>query len=208
MDRAVSSGFVRPDFSVPIDLEAQKRLIQPGATVKGMQLQALVDECKKRGVAIGTRKYTSFREYPGEELLDLLVATAQGVWPNVSTREGLRRVGRLAYPTLYHSLIGRVVFGALARDIHRIWGVVSKGYALSGSTGSATLVEVRDNDAIVRLEGIYSFVDSWHVGIFEGAVELYDAEPEVLVKKTSPTSADFLVRWRETALRPSRPPAR
>ncbi len=189
------SEFVRPNFSLPIDLAAQKRLIQPGATVKGMQLQALVDECKKHGVAIGTRKYTSFREYPGEELLDLLVATAEGLWPGQPIREGLRRVGRIAYPTLYRSLVGKVVFGALARDVHRIWGVVSKGYELSGSTGSATLLELHENHAIVRLEGIYSFVDSWHVGIFEGAVELYEAEPEVLVKMTTFTSADFLVRW-------------
>jgi hypothetical protein len=30
-------GFVRPDFSAPIDLDAQRTLVQPGAKVKGMQ---------------------------------------------------------------------------------------------------------------------------------------------------------------------------
>lgn len=161
-----------------------------------MQLQALVDECKKQGVAISTRKYTSFREYPGEELLDLLVATAEGVWPGVPIREALRRVGRLAYPTLYNSLVGKVIFGALARDVKRIWGVVSKGYELSGSTGTATLLEVTDEEAIVRLDGMYSFIDSWHVGIFEGAIEVYDADSEIYVKMNTPMSADFQVRWR------------
>lgn len=189
-------GFSVPDFTRPIDLAAQKRLIQPGATVKGMQLQALVDECKKRGVAIGTRKYTSFREYPGEELLDLLVATAEGVWPGIPTREALRRVGRLAYPTLYNSLVGKVIFGALARDVKGIWGVVSKGYELSGSTGTATLLEVSEEEAIVRLDGMYSFIDSWHVGIFEGAIEVYDADSEVYLKMNTPMSADFQVRWK------------
>lgn len=192
-------GFVRPDLSRPIDLAAQKKLVQPGGTVKGMQLSAIVEECRRRGRPLESRRYVAFRDYPGEELLELLVRAAERVYPDVPPREGLRRLGRVAYPTLRESLVGRVVFGAVGRDIHAVWRLVSKGYELSNNSGTATLLELTETEAVLRLEGMYSFVDAWHVGIVEGAVEIYGFVPEVLVHLTTPTSADFWVRWHEPA---------
>jgi uncharacterized protein (TIGR02265 family) len=188
-------GFVKPDLAAPIDVAAQKRLVQPGATVKGMQLAAIVAEAKRRGVTLEGRRYVAFRDYPGEELLELLALAAARVWPDAPPREALRRIGRVAYPTLKASLVGRVVFGALGRDIEAVWRLVSKGYELSNNTGRATLLELTRSEAFVRLEGMYSWVDAWHVGILEGAVEIYGLDPQVLVDVKSPTSADFWVRW-------------
>ncbi len=162
-----------------------------------MQFQALVDECTKHGVALGTKKYTAFREYPGEELLDLLVATAQGVWPNLPIKEALRRVGKIAFPTLFNSLIGKVVFGALSRDVTSIWKVLPKGYSVSSNVGSAQLLELHPTEVLVRMEGIYAFVDSWHVGMFEGAIELYGSTPDIFIKVMSANSADFHITWIE-----------
>jgi uncharacterized protein (TIGR02265 family) len=188
-------GFVRPDISAPIDVAAQKRLVQPGATVKGMQLAALVAECKRRGAPIAGRRYIPFRDYPGEEIVDLLALAAERAWPDVPRREGLRRLGRVAYPTLRESLVGRVVFGALGRDIKAIWRLVSKGYALSNNSGTATVLELGEDEVVLRLEGMYSWIDAWHVGIIEGGVGIYDLVPDVMIDKTGPTSADFWVRW-------------
>jgi uncharacterized protein (TIGR02265 family) len=192
----VRTGFVHPDFSAPVNLAAQKTLVQSGATVKGMQLTALLEECQRRGAPIAGRRYTAFRDYPGEELLDLLVLAAGRAFPDVPCREGLRRLGHVAYPTLRESLVGRVVFGAVGADVMHVWGLVSKGYSVSGSTGKATLLELNEAEALLRLEGMYSFVDCWHVGIIEGAVEMYGFEANVMVKLTSPTSADLWVRWK------------
>lgn len=189
-------GFEKPDFTAPVDVAAQKKLVPPGATTKGMQLQALVDECKRRGAPIEGRRYTAFRDYSGEELLDLLVLAAERAWPSVPPREAMRRLGRVAFPAFRSSLIGRVIVGAFGpNDLSNAWKLLAKGYSISGSVGGASVVEIQPGEAVVRLEGIYSFVDAWHVGIFEGMVDAFDRVPEILVKLTSPTSADFLIRW-------------
>jgi uncharacterized protein (TIGR02265 family) len=54
----------------------------------------------------------------------------------------------------------------------------------------------RDADtAIVRLEGMYSFIDAWHVGIVEGAMRAIGRHAHVQVRMRSPVSADFLIAW-------------
>jgi uncharacterized protein (TIGR02265 family) len=194
----VRPGFAKPDFNAPIDVEAQKQLVPPGATAKGMQLQALVDECKRRGAPIAGRRYTAFRDYPGAELIDLLVLAAERAWPTFPRREGMRRLGRVAYPTFRSSIVGRVLLGSILgpEDIPGAWPLLAKAYSISGSVGGATVIETGDKEALVRMEGIYSFVDCWHVGIFEGLVDAFDRIPEIFLKVTSPTSADFWIRWR------------
>lgn len=192
IDRA---DFVEPSLTGPLDVDAYLRLVQPGATVKGMQFQALLDECARHGRAIPGRRYVGFRDYPGAELVELLAMCAERIHPGEPPREGLRRLGHIAYPTLKKSLLGKIVFGALGGDIPSLLGLVTKGYALSASTGKASVLEVAETEAVIRLEDIYSFIDAWHVGIIEGATTTYAKDPVVRMKRLSPTSADFWIRW-------------
>lgn len=178
-----------------MDLVAQKKLVPSGATVKGMQLQGIVDECARRGTPLEGRRYVAFRDYSGAELLDLLVAAAERTWPSVSRREGMRRLGRIAYPTLRDSLVGRVIFAALGPDVENVWKLVPKGYSISASSGEVTILERGEREVVLRFEEMYSWVDAWHIGIMEGAVELFGVTPEVLVKNTGPMSADLWIRW-------------
>ena len=187
--------FVDPVMTGPLDVDAYVALVQPGATVKGMQFQALLDECGAHGRPIAGRRYVAFRDYPGTEFVELLALTAERVWPDQPPREGLRRLGRIAYPTLRRSLLGKVLFGALGNDVPKLWTLITKGYALSGSTGKATVLELESLAVIVRLEDMYSFIDAWHVGILEGAVIAYESMPTVKIRKLTPTSADFWIRW-------------
>jgi len=192
IDRA---AFLDPSMTGPLDVDAYLRLVQPGATVKGMQFQGLLDECARRGRAIPGRRYVAFRDYPGAELVELLAMCAERLYPDQAPREGLRRLGHIAYPTLKRSLLGKIVFGALGNDIRGLLKLVTKGYQLSGSTGRAEVLEYGDAEAIVRLEDIYTFIDAWHVGIIEGAAATYAKDPVVKMKRLTPTSADFWVRW-------------
>ena len=90
---ALREGFLSPNFAAPINLAAQKQLVPRGATVKGMQLQGIVEECKRRGAPLEGKRYVAFRDYSGEELIDLLVLAAQRAWPNLPPES--RRWGRL-----------------------------------------------------------------------------------------------------------------
>lgn len=188
-------GFVAPDFSAPVDLAAHRALVQPGATVKGMQLAALLERCEEAGKPIEGKRYIAFLDYPGEELLELLVEAAARCHPTVPLREGLRRLGHSAYPVLKNTSVGRVVFGLVGDDPVALAKLVTKGYALSNSSGTARALEATNEYAILRLEGMYSFIDAWHVGIIEGAAHSMGRTPELLLKLRSPTSADFFVRW-------------
>lgn len=187
--------FVEPTMTGALDVDAYLALVQPGATVKGMQFQGLLDECALRGRPIPGRRYVAFRDYPGEELVELLALCAERLHPSEPPREGLRRLGRIAYPTLRRSLLGKIVFGAVGSDIPMLLSLVTKAYGLSGSTGRASVLEVGEREAIIRLEEIYTFLDAWHVGILEGAVTTYASDPVVRIRPLSPTSADFWVRW-------------
>jgi uncharacterized protein (TIGR02265 family) len=198
----VDDRFVRPDFAKPVDVVAQKRLVPHGATTKGMQLQALVDECRRRGVPLEGRRYVAFRDYPGDEHLDLLVLTAERVWPDLPRREGLRRLGRLAYPAFRSSMIGRVMFGTIlgaigANDVEGVWKLLPKAYSISGSVGGVKIMEVHRDNVLLHFFGIYTFLDAWHIGILEGAVEMFDRVPDVTIRSNSETEADVRVRWRE-----------
>lgn len=192
IDRA---AFVEPSFTGPLDVDAYLRLVQPGATVKGMQFQGLLDECAQRGRPIPGRRYVGFRDYPGGELVELLAMCAERLYPAETPREGLRRLGRIAYPTLKRSLLGKIIFSAVGNDITTLLKLVTKAYSLSGNTGHAEVLEVGDDEAFVRLEEIYTFIDAWHVGIIEGAVTTYAKDPIVKIKRLSPKAADFWVQW-------------
>lgn len=189
-----TGSFVAPDFRQGIDLAAQKRLVQPGATVKGMQLQGLLDEQARCGYP-PTRRYVAFRDYPGEALLERLVETAARCHPAVPVREGLRRVGHSAYGALARSTIGKVLFAVAGTAPKQFLDVTARAYAVSGSTGASEVLLSREHEAVVRLTEIYSFVDAWHVGIFEGALAAIGAPCTVRIHLRSPTAADLLLRW-------------
>jgi uncharacterized protein (TIGR02265 family) len=189
-----TDSFVAPNFALPIDPAAQKRLVPAGATVKGMQLQGLLDEQSRSGHS-PTGRYVAFRDYPGEELIDRLVETAARCHPSLAPREGLRRVGHSAYGTLSRSTIGKVLFAVAGSVPRQFLTVAAQAYSVSGSTGAAEVLSAHDGEAVVRLTEIYSFVDSWHVGIFEGAFRAMGAPCVVRVRLRGPTSADLLLRW-------------
>ena len=186
--------FAAPQFTLPVDLAAQKRLVPPGATVKGMQLQGLLDEQARCGHTPAGR-YVAFRDYPAEELLERLIETAARCHPSVPVREGLRRVGHSAYGTLARSTIGKVLFAVAGTAPRQFLEMTTRAYSVSGSTGASEVLSMRDREAVVRLTEIYSFVDSWHVGIFEGAFRAIGAPCVVRVRPRSPMSAEFLLHW-------------
>ncbi len=202
------TDFVRPDFAKRVDALAQKRLVPAGATSKGMQLQALVDECRRAGAPLEGRRYVGFRDYPGAELIELLVLTAERVHPHLPRREGMRRLGRLAFPAFRGSIVGRVAFRAVGAvetfasivrpkldEVRAAWTLLPKAYAISGSVGGVEVVSVEESAVVLHFFGIYSFVDAWHVGIVEGAVEAFERIPDVRIRMLTETDADMRVRW-------------
>jgi uncharacterized protein (TIGR02265 family) len=193
IDRSV---FVVPDWDAPLNVDASLRAVPDGATVKGMFLQRLLDDAAAKGVApAGRGPYRAFKDYPLRELLEIEVELAPRLFPAVALREGLRRLGWTAYPTLVSSLIGRIIFGVLGDDLPAIFRTAMKGYKVSISVGSASVIEVGSNHAVIRLQEMYNFADSYQVGVFEGVFRHYDRSGKVKCHRTGEFDLDILAMW-------------
>jgi len=191
------AGFASPDFSRPLDVEAGVSQLPIGSSIKGMYLQSVVDLCVSTGRPLPPRPvYTAFKDYPLVDHIRLLVEAARLVHPDVPLREGLRRIGRSTYDVMAATLIGRVVFGVLGKDIARVTRLVAKAYEISGRGMTATLVDAGEDWSQVRLEGHTCLVDSYHVGAFEGVLRACDIEGEVRLHEVSPTTTDLFTVWK------------
>lgn len=189
-------GFATPTFTAPLDLARAIEVCPATATVKGMFVEPVQRGVRELGATpVFDARIVGFKDYPMRRQMELLAQWAELAHPGAPLREGLRRIGRTAYTDLTTSLVGKVIFGVLGRDLAAITKLVSKGYAISGSPQRATLLEHAPNHARVRLDDVH-FVDSYQVGVFEGAVLACEAEGTVLYRGISETSCEMFVSWR------------
>lgn len=189
-------GFAAPRFDAPLDLGRALELCPESTSVKGMFVDAVQKSVRALSATpVFDVRVVPFKDYPMRRHMELLAQWAKLAHPSETLREGLRRVGRSAYPDLTTSLVGKVIFGVLGRDLAAITKLVAKGYAISGSPQRATLVEHSPNHAQVRLDDVH-FVDSYQVGVFEGAAVACGVESTVLYRPISETSCEMIMRWR------------
>lgn len=192
-------AFRTPDWTRPLEPEAFYELMPEHATAKGMFFELVLDELERQGLRAHLRRdvppYRGFKDYPYRDLLELEVEAAQLLHPRVSLREGLRRLGRLSFPMFTSSMIGRVVFGVIGADPGRVLRLAAKGYGIAANTGHAEPLDVGEDQGVLRLETIYNFPAAYHVGLVEGALEMYGRSPEIKVVEHSLVSVDILAIW-------------
>src|SRR5689334_16994743 len=93
------------------ELEAWIGETPPEATVKGMYVETLLTMLRRRGAPSPTdKRYFAFKDYPLRELMRLMVDAIGVLYPELSPREGMIALGRLAFPTLTSTTIGKVIF--------------------------------------------------------------------------------------------------
>jgi uncharacterized protein (TIGR02265 family) len=132
-----------------------------------------------------------------------LLDAALTLYPDQPVREALRRLGRLAVPSLAQSIIGGVLLGTIGRNWEMALKLVSKGYEVSLSPGSARISQLGKGHAVLELRDVWNFGDSYQVGVVEGLMNWCDiagtAQPVLL----SRGSVDLTLSWsheRTTAL--------
>lgn len=190
-------GFREPDMWAPLGLEERLQGLPSAATVKGMFLSNIADLVEQRsGARPGRKRYIAFSNYPLREMVELLPKAAELAYPGLPAREGMRRLGRLAYPTFASSTVGRVVMSIAGEDPRSALHVAPKAYRLIGNTGTAHVVDTGDSDAMLELRGVWGWPDAYNVGVHEGALDALGVDGEVLVRVHSLCDADLLVRWR------------
>lgn len=142
---------------------------------------------KKRGptdalfAGLARRDWTQFGRYPLRDFMQLAVNAARVMHADVAISEGLRRVGRLAYPSFASTMAGRVVLFAFGDELENMVNAIPKVYALTvpGSHVEVQMVAPAEYRFLYR--GVHSFVDTYHLGVLEGAVLEMGFTPRISV---------------------------
>lgn len=141
-------------------------------------------------------RYVSFKDYPLIELMRLLLETTVSVYPELPPKEGLRRLGRLVYPTLVNSTVGKVMFSLAGRKFEDALPLSRKAYEISLKPGSVSIENLGPGRATVALRSIWNFADCYQVGVFEGAMESFLVQGTVrVVRKRSLCDVDLHLVW-------------
>lgn len=167
--------------------------------MKGVYLDAIARAAREGGVTLPSARprYVNFNPYPLREHCTLLVEAAQLRWPQRTLRHGLRSLGRGATGALLGSMLGRVTVGAVEGPLE-VLRAMAKTYALLAEPGEVTVVESGPGRAVLALRDVPFFLDSHHVGVYEGALKFAGAiGVRVRVRPISSSAADFLCEWKD-----------
>jgi uncharacterized protein (TIGR02265 family) len=188
--------FGAPDWDATLDAEQEIEAIPHDALVRGMFLLAVANEAKRQlGSSIKTRDhYLPLEFYPLREHATLLVETARAVFPDLSLRVGLRKLGRGAPLAFVSSPVGRAVLGSV-EGVNDTVRAAAQGYELSLRPGRANVTEVGPKRLIVALQDVYYFLDCHHVGAFEGALRRAGVRGRVGFRALGPQAAELLLEW-------------
>ncbi len=179
------------------ELEAQIEATPSHARIKGMYVRTFLTMLEQRRLpAPTTERYMVFKDYPLRDYMRMLLDACPAVYPDCSLREALKRQGRLVYPTLASSTVGKVIFAMAGSDWNAALPLASRGWEISLTPGSATLVDRTKTSAVLALRDIYNFPDTLQVGIIEGAMELFHVEGTVVAEpKGRICDVDLRINW-------------
>lgn len=192
---AIPPGFRTPDPQTMFDLHRQRAGVPAHATVKGMFFNAMVDEVKARGEVLrGVKPVAAFHDFPLTGLLDLYEEAAGLCYGDLTLYEGMRRLSRPAFEVFSDSLIGKVVFGAVGRDVSRILKLSARAWGHATNVGTLEVERLDGHAALIR-------VDEFHlgepvaVGIAEGVLQAAGRTGTVALRMSTPLAGEFWLHW-------------
>ncbi|MDQ3035397.1 MAG: DUF2378 family protein [Myxococcota bacterium] len=191
------NAWSEPPWNAPLDADAVIEAVPAHAMINGMFIGAVVAGATARGVAVPSARarYVGFHKYRIREHAQVLVEAARGMWPGLPLRQGLRKLGRATPGALVTSTIGRVVVGSVEGPFEILRGM-ARSYSIHAQPGSLEIIEAEPRAAVVRMRDVYHFLDSHHIGVFEGALRYAKvSEPRVRIRARSPSDADLLCEW-------------
>jgi uncharacterized protein (TIGR02265 family) len=191
-------GFGTPDTTLPFDVAAAIAAVPPTATAKGLFLQPIVDACAANGTPIRRGPYIPFKDYPRTELIALLIDAGEQLFAEHPVRERIRRLGLGSYDRLEATLVGRVVFGVLGKDIRAIARRAPKAFEISGTGLTAEVLATGDNHSHLALCGDVVLATDYEFGAFQGVLRFCGVTGEVRLREISRERVEFFTIWNPT----------
>ena len=185
------------------DIDAHVRLLPPKATAKGMFHADVIAHVVKRvpeeelftRAGLPRRRYIGFIDYPYEDFLKLVAHGGPLAFPDLTPAEAVRRLGQAAYPKVLDTHVGRMLFGVLNNDITQVLKHGPKAYGLFASFGDVRADVVGERHVLYTFKNFPAFLESYQVGVVEGALLFCGAKPDVKVDLADLASAQFDIRW-------------
>ena len=187
--------FRDPPWDAPLDAAQEIENIPTSALIRGMFILPVLQEAKRAGATLSKReRYVPFQFYPLREHAQLMVEAGPVVFPQLSLRQALRRFGRGAPHAFVSSTLGRVVLQS-AQGVTDVVNALAKGYELNMKPGLVHVDQPRPRVLDVTLEQVYFFVDSHHVGAFEGALHYAGTHGKVRVHRIDSSTTVLRIEW-------------
>ena len=186
-----------PDFVAPVDLDGHLALLPTDASCKGMFLMDVARiGAKSRSVAelhelagLPDRRYVAFRDYPMADHMRLAVAASRLAYPGIPIGQGLRRIGQSAFDAVIGTHIGKTLFGVLGRDAERLLARWPKAYELLLNFGNVTAEPRGPGLAALRMRAFPAFLETYQIGVLEGALRHCGAGGRVRIALASLSDA-------------------
>jgi len=195
--RAVHDTFVVPRWDAPFEVEREIEAAPPNASVRGMFFDFAVNRARRVSKrAISSESRIAFMHYPMRDYMRLLADCAREAYPHAPAREGLRRMGAHLYDDFLETMVGRAIFSVAGKRFDKIAVLAPKAYSASYAPCQLRTAITESKTIHVRFEPMYVFMDTFHVGAWEGVARFCGTEASIRVRTTAPGFGEYEVRYR------------
>lgn len=188
-----------PRTDAPIDVEAQVAALPDGARIRGLYPSDFARRIREAGgpvPAIARRRYRSFLQYPYADCLRLMVAAARACHPTLPVGEGARRLGWAAFDLFHSTRVGRALYDLAFIGPAELLLLSPRGYDALLSFGHVRAQQLGATRVRLEYRDMPALLETYQVGVVEGALMSLGREPRVLVAMDGIANALFDVRWR------------
>lgn len=197
------SEFHDPDFTSSFDPQGYFDLVPDDEVVKGFVILGILDEVERRSPkkrdeildGIEPKRFQPALDYPLATRMRLLLRAAPIIYPRLSTREALRRFGWMSHAAMKSNAIERLVFAEAEGDPDKIMAAGAKALAVSLKRGRVQATKAGTKHWRFDWEQVYGFLDTYFVGVVEGALRDAGALPRIRVRMRSLVDGTFDVTW-------------
>jgi uncharacterized protein (TIGR02265 family) len=173
-----------PSWDAPIDVDEAIARCPSDARIKGLMSAAVVEMVGRAGHRLvgAADRFLPFQSYPLRDHMALLREAGHLLWPADPVRVQLRRFGRGVRPTLLSQPYGRVALGKDNMTPAEIVNRLVRTYRfILDVTITPHIAEATDptssTSIYVEMHNVWYFLDSCHVGVFEGLLMPDEHEP-------------------------------
>lgn len=140
-------------------------------------------------------RYLPFSKYPLREFMQLLVDGARVARPAESPESALSALGLTVYTTFASSMAGASLLASPAFQEGRVLELAPRAYPLTLEPGRVEVVSYGIDEAVVKLRDVWPFPESFHRGVWLGAMRALGVTGSVDVIRHGWCHVDFHVRW-------------